>query len=156
MQWWSSSSTYIHAIDKVRSLRLPSFMSLLRSECLQGAPKPITQLFQPVSSRGHIETRSLVLTHPLEWLPLGLPVHKQDAIHQDAYRYQKPHLATIHMADLPVTLTSWATPTNLSHLGRAVASLTLRLYFFSNRNCSFDDSLEKSGGHTFFGLKWLV
>lgn len=46
--------------------------------------------------------------------------------------------------------------TILSHLGLAVASLILRLYRRSNRNCSFSESFEKSGGHTFFSLKRVL
>lgn len=51
---------------------------------------------------------------------------------------------------------SCASLTYFSHLGLAVASWTLRLYRRSNWNCSFADSFEKSGGHTFFSLTGLL
>jgi hypothetical protein len=42
---------------------------------------------------------------------------------------------------------------DLFHVGLAVASCALLLYFFSRRNCSWGESFEKSGGQTFFSLK---
>lgn len=41
----------------------------------------------------------------------------------------------------------------LFHVGLAVASCALLLYFFSRRNCSCGESFVKSGGQTFFSLK---
>lgn len=52
-----------------------------------------------------------------------------------------------------VIVHSWASRTNLSQRGRAVAIFNLRLYFFSKRSCCCGDMVFMSGGHTFLSLK---
>jgi hypothetical protein len=92
-------------------------------------------------------------SHRIERGRATLPVHEEHYVCEDSYdgvstlKYPARWQTT-----LPVIVHNWATRTNLSHRGRAVASLSLRLYFFSKRSCCCDVIFLMSGGHTFLSL----
>ena len=98
-------------------------------------------------------------TYPSEWLlSFGLVgVNEHDHIHNDAclHRQQQVQPSDRPRLSLPPIEKNCTIRRNLSHFGRFVASINRLLYRFSIWNCSCVESLEKSGGHTFFALYGL-